>query len=267
MLDMGKGVMDIHFCIFNAFARRIEERVTLDEFRQRAVNNAKAFIQTIKNNEQFIRELKSGVQPTLKATICELIESSEIQAGWNGMRPYKISNLGEINTGPRRQKPATIKLANKSFAICAKYNMDLVRQIDDLKELRDGMMYVGAAVSDGYRDKIALCSIIYATMCPSCKVEMNARDLIKHNAERHAPTAEAPDGYVSLEHYSRYDTRASQALSLIPEIPIKYVPSRFDVYIPKWVEDAIRAYDKDDGFASMPLEDYLRKMVPTKETQ
>lgn len=49
-------------------------------------------------------------------------------------------------------------------------------------------------------------------------------------------------------------------LTKTTSVPYQMVPSSYDMWVPRWVESAITAYNKNKGFAGLTLTEYLDKL-------
>lgn len=55
-------------------------------------------------------------------------------------------------------------------------------------------------------------------------------------------------------------------LSTTNVVPYVIAPTEYGVYVPKWIMQALAVYDQKEGFAGMPLAEYLKKMGPAPDT-
>jgi hypothetical protein len=49
-------------------------------------------------------------------------------------------------------------------------------------------------------------------------------------------------------------------------IPYDRMPIKWIWYVPKWAQDAVALYNKNNGYAGMDFEDFIKRMKPQEST-
>lgn len=125
-----------------------------------------------------------------------------------------------------------------------------------------GMWFYGVYHDNG-GTSIEKTTLFQGVVCPVCNDIVQSQDIIGHRqAQKCYDQFSPPEGYI------RFADKPLTAISKAGNIPYVFGPVEYGVYIPKWVADALTAWEGGlKGYAGLSLAEYLRKLADTNKNQ
>jgi hypothetical protein len=117
-----------------------------------------------------------------------------------------------------------------------------------------------------FSSDIAVTKVFSGIICPDCGRPVTKSVISSHRASMKCMTDTANRdvrevGWVTLNTSAEMHAIKSAGIS------IELRPSGYEMWIPRWANDAILAYNRDKGFAGLTLAQYLDKMRPNEDKQ
>lgn len=102
---------------------------------------------------------------------------------------------------------------------------------------------------------------VQGAICPKCGGAMNANDVVGHTSHPGCDLTAAHKAAEAKGYFHLQDARSALAVRKAG-IDSMLVPHHMNIYVPKWVHDAVETYTKREAsFADLSLEEYLQKMA------
>lgn len=136
-----------------------------------------------------------------------------------------------------------------------------VKNFNFINNLQAGKITFGMWFYGVYHDSggtsIEKTMVFQGAVCPVCHEIVQSEDIIGHRQ-----ASKCYDQFSPPEGYIRFADKPITAISKAGNIPYVFGPVEYGVYIPRWVADALSAWEGGlKGYAGLSLAEYLRKLA------
>lgn len=188
--------------------------------------------------------------------------------GYWGLKPWNHVNNGAFPTGS-----SLTYLSNDIDNMIKSYNQVINKATKFIIDVRKGKANPGGslvkfeygAVSNKIPQYMYVLYVNSRVKCDLCEKEITVGGLKSHRGKMVCKITADQNRMAKLKLERVLDVKVVNAVST-GELDGDFIPTGYDCYIPKWMNDAIATYNKN-GYAGMTLVEFLKMMSPDKSTK